>query len=143
MSPLNPRSRSRSWALQALYAWEQGADDDLSLRRAAHRSLARRRVSDRYIPYLDDLIGWIDEDQEAIDALLRRHLDNWRLDRLTAIDRNILRIGVAELIHAEDVPAAVAIHEAMQLAQKYGSAESARFVNGVLDAVASAVRNPG
>lgn len=143
MSPLNPRSRSRGWALQALYAWEQGADDGLSLRRSAHRSLARRRVSARYVPYLDELIGWIDEDQAAIDDLLRRHLDNWRLERLAAIDRNILRIGAAELIHAGDVPAAVAIHEAMQLAQKYGSAESAKFVNGVLDAIASAVRKGG
>jgi N utilization substance protein B len=126
-----------------LYAWEQGAEPEGPLRRAAHLTLARRRVADRYLPYLDDLIGWIDDDQATIDGLLRHHLDNWRLERLTSIDRNILRIGAAELVHADDVPSAVAIHEAIQLAQKYGSAESARFVNGVLDAVASAVRNGG
>lgn len=137
---MNPRSRSRGWALQILYAWEQGPEG-VTLPEAAERTLATRRVNPRYVEYLDRLIGWIETDRTGIDAVIRRHLDNWRLERLTTIDRNVLRIAVAELLHSDDVPAPVAIHEALQLARKYGSDESPRFVNGVLDAVAGSVRS--
>ncbi|MFW6089186.1 MAG: transcription antitermination factor NusB [Gemmatimonadota bacterium] len=142
MNPTNPRSRSRGWALQVLYAWEQGPEGD-TLPESARRTLSRRRVSPRYVEYLDRLLAWIDEEGDSIDRTLRRHLENWRLERLTAIDRNIMRIAVAELLHSDDVPPAVAIHEAMQLARKYGSDESPRFVNGVLDAVAGSLRTAG
>lgn len=142
MSPTNPRSRSRGWALQVLYAWEQGPEGD-TLPESARRTLSRRRVNPRYVPYLDQLLAWIDEDHENIDRTLRRHLENWRLERLTTIDRNVMRIAVAELLHSDDVPPTVAIHEAMQLARKYGSDESPRFVNGVLDAVAGSLRAAG
>jgi N utilization substance protein B len=137
---VNPRSRSRGWALQILYAWEQGPEGR-TLREAAERTLATRRVSPRYVEYLDRLVGWMEDDRAHIDAVIRGHLDNWRLERLTSIDRNVLRIGVAELLHSDDVPSTVAIHEALQLARKYGSDESPRFVNGVLDAVAGSVRS--
>jgi len=119
--------------------WEQGsADEDLLAVAAA--TLARRRVSERYRNYLSTLLALLAESLPEIDATLREHLANWRLDRLSAIDRGILRIGTAELLYRNDVPSAVAIHEAIQLAQRYGSAESGKFVNGVLDAVARAVR---
>lgn len=142
MSPANPNSRSRGWALQVLYAWEQGPEG-YTLPESTRRTLARRRVNPRYVEYLDQLLSWIDEGGEEIDLTLRRHLDNWRLERLTAIDRNVMRIAVAELLHSEEVPPTVAIHEAMQLARKYGSDESPRFVNGVLDAVAGSLRAAG
>ena len=125
-----------------LYAWEQGAEGD-TLAQAARRTLARRRVSPRYVGYLDQLLEWIGSDGAEIDRTLRTHLDNWRLDRLTVIDRNIMRIAVAELLHPDEVPPAVAIHEALQLARNYGSDDSPRFVNGVLDAVAGSLRATG
>lgn len=137
---MNPRSRSRGWALQILYAWEQGPEG-VTLPEAAARTRETRRVSRRYAAYLDRILGWVDADGAEIDGVIRRHLDNWRLERLTTIDRNILRIAVAELVHSDDVPSPVAIHEALQLARKYGSDESPRFVNGVLDAVAGSVRS--
>jgi transcription antitermination protein NusB len=67
--------------------------------------------------------------------MLERSLTNWRLERLSVIDRNILRIGAAELLKLPDVPSRVAIREAILLAEKYGTHESPRFVNGVLDAL--------
>lgn len=138
---MNPRSRSRGWALSVLYEWEQGATGRTPAAVEAE-VLVTRKVAVRYQRYLHTLIGHLDESLAQIDATLREHLSNWRLERLAVIDRNILRIGACELMYQRDVPSAVVIHEAIQLAQKYGSAESGRFVNGVLDAVAKAVRGP-
>ncbi len=124
-----------------LYAWEQGAPGE-NLLEVAGRTLATRRVADRYRAYLNTLLQHLAAALPDIDEVLRRNLSNWKLERLTTIDRNILRIGTAELMFQAEVPSAVAIHEAIQLAQRYGTAESAKFVNGVLDAVATAVREP-
>jgi N utilization substance protein B len=125
-----------------LYAWEQGPEGH-TLSDATARTLSKRRVSARYVEYMDRLLAWIGEGGDEIDQTIRHHLENWRLERLTTIDRNIMRIAVAELLHSDDVPPAVAIHEAMQLARKYGSDDSPRFVNGVLDAVAGSLRATG
>lgn len=99
------------------------------------QALRRRRIAARYRPYVERLLEVVDEHLEEIDAMLAATMPNWRLERLAAIDRNVLRIGVAELRHVSDVPGKVAITEAVRLAEKYGSEESPRFVNGVLDAV--------
>ncbi|MDT8436412.1 MAG: transcription antitermination factor NusB [Gemmatimonadota bacterium] len=135
MSRVNPRSRARSWTLQVLYAWDV-AGSDAPLDAYGDTALARRRVSARYLPYVRTLLEGLARDLPAIDARIQRHLSNWRLDRLTAIDRGILRIGTLELAAGGEVPRNVAIHEAIRLAERYGTAESPRFVNGVLDAVA-------
>ncbi len=88
------------------------------------------------------LIGTLSEHLPVVDARIRDHLSNWRLERLTAIDRGILRLATAELTTRSDVPPKVAIHEAIRLAERYGTEESPRFVNGVLDAVARGVGRP-
>ena len=106
-----------------------------SLAGFARRALARRRVAERYRPHIDWLLARLEESRPAVDAVLEESMPNWRLERLAAIDRNILRIGTTELLYSEDVPGKVAIHEAVRLADRYGSDESPRFVNGVLDAV--------
>jgi N utilization substance protein B len=124
-----------------LYAWEQSGAESTPLAVEAE-VLINRKVAARYQGYLHTLIKHLDENLPEIDSTLKAHLSNWRLDRLAVIDRNILRIGTCELMHQRDVPSAVVMHEAIQLAQRYGSAESGRFVNGVLDAVAKAVRGP-
>lgn len=131
MKTAHVRSRARSWVLQVLYGWDLTGADDLP--EFAHRTLSRRRVSDRYRPYIDRLLQVLDANLTEIDAALRETIPNWRMERLAVIDRNVLRIGAAELLHVPDVPAKVAIHEAIQLAEKYGSEDSPRFVNGVLD----------
>lgn len=135
MSGVNPRSRARSWALQLLYAWELSGRPG-TLAEFAEVQLDRRRVSARYRPYARSLLGGLAEALPAVDARIQAHLANWRLERLTAIDRGILRIGTFELTSMPDVPTRVVIHEAIRLAERYGTAESPRFVNGVLDAVA-------
>lgn len=133
MKPFQARSRARAWFLQLLYAWEMS--ERASLREYADAALTHRRMSSRYRPYLDVLVARLDEHLEEIDGLLQDHIPNWRLERLAAIDRNILRLGVVELRYVEEVPGKVAITEAIQLAERYGSDDSGAFVNGVLDSV--------
>jgi N utilization substance protein B len=76
--------------------------------------------------------GVLDERAE-LDVLLQRASRNWRLERMARVDRNLLRLGAWELLRSDDVPAKVAINEAIEIAKRFGTAESAAFVNGILD----------
>jgi N utilization substance protein B len=81
------------------------------------------------------LIDGVKEHQARIDAMISQVAENWRLDRMAAIDRNILRLGAYEMLFRPEVPAKVAINEALELAKRYSTAQSSRFVNGILDRV--------
>ncbi|WP_290645757.1 transcription antitermination factor NusB [Kosmotoga sp.] len=86
----------------------------------------------RAYKYLDGILGHLEE----VDRVISSHLINWTFDRLTAVDKNILRLGTYELIYELDVPIEVSLNEAIELAKKYGSIEDGKFVNGVLDRIA-------
>ncbi len=131
---MRPRSRARAWTLQVLYAWES-RDCEVPLSGVLADFRAERRIAQASQDYLFRLVNVIEERLEEIDRTLQDALTNWRLDRLSRIDRNVLRIGTAELLGMADVPVRTSIQEAILLAEKYGSNESPRFVNGVLDAV--------
>jgi N utilization substance protein B len=128
------RSRSRAWALQIHYRWESAGREG-TLRDAMVETTGNRRIAMRRLPMVRELVTTLDAHLPEIDGALRGALDNWSLDRLSSIDRGVLRIGAAELMHHEDVPPKVAIQEAIRLAEAYGGNESPRFVNGVLDAL--------
>jgi N utilization substance protein B len=128
------RSRARAWALQIHYRWESSGSEG-TLRDALVETMATRRVSPRRVPYLRKLLMLLDEHGAAVDEALRASLDNWRLHRLSAMDRAVLRIGAVELLFLDEVPPKVTLQEAIHLAEAYGGAESPRFVNGVLDAL--------
>ena len=131
---MKERSRARGWALQALYAWEsKGGGEDLLV--PVLQELGEHlRISPRNRVYADVLVRLVAANLPAIDALVARHLTNWSMNRLAVIDRNVLRLGVAELAFVDDVPPKVTIREMIRLAERYGTPESPRFVNGVLDA---------
>jgi transcription antitermination protein NusB len=127
------RSRARSWALQVLYAWETRGERD-RLPDLLSDFLRERRVSSEAREYLETLIAAVDLHLEDVDGAVQASLLNWRLPRLSIIDRNILRLAAAEMLHLA-IPPRVAIQEALLLAERYGTHESPRFVNGVLDAL--------
>jgi N utilization substance protein B len=93
-------------------------------------------------PFAVRLVEGVAADLPAIDAVVAELASGWALDRMPAIDRAILRLGAFELMHLPEVPVAVAIDEAVELAKEYSTEDSGRFVNGVLAAVAARVRPP-
>jgi N utilization substance protein B len=127
------RSRGREVALQVLYQVEQNPGvpaEEIS------GFIKRRLLGDRKLcEFTDGLITGVKEHQAGIDAIISQVAENWRLDRMAAIDRNILRLGAYEMLFCPEIPAKVAINEALELAKRYSTAQSSRFVNGILDRV--------
>jgi transcription antitermination protein NusB len=127
------RSRARGWAVQVLYAWEvRGVRDRLP--DLLSEFISRRNIGAEAQEYLETLITTLDMYLEPVDEAITASLLNWRLERLSIIDRSILRLAGAEMLYLA-IPPRVVIQEAIQLAEKYGSNESPRFINGVLDAM--------
>lgn len=126
-----PRHEARRRALHVLYA----AD----LRRTTIGTALERAETDPHAERLDDyareLVAGISGNRTEIDAILDEQAHGWSVARMPLVDRNILRLGVYELLHADDTPAAVVIDEAVELAKDLSSDESPRFVNGVLSGV--------
>jgi transcription antitermination protein NusB len=129
------QSRARGWALQALYAWESRGGDPGAAVAVLQDLFHNLRVSPQNRPFAEVLVRLVAANQARIDASIQEALTNWRLVRLSAIDRNVLRLGAAELLFVDEVPPRVTIREMVHLAEKYGTADSPRFVNGVLDAM--------
>lgn len=139
---MHERKRARGWALRVLYAWEsRGAT--MPLAEVLREFETERWIAPSSRAYLRELIVTISRHLEEIDARLQHALTNWRLERLAAIDRNILRIATAELFYIEDVPPLVSIQQAMNIAERYGTEESPRFINGVLDALLAELEERG
>jgi len=135
-----PRRESRKLALQVLFAADLGHSDcfETALERVAeHFDLHPGAVA-----FAKELVVGVQASRECIDARIREHARNWRLERMAAVDRNLLRLAVYELADT-DTPAEVVIDEAVELARDFGSEPSPAFVNGVLDAVARSLAAGG
>jgi N utilization substance protein B len=135
-----PRAQSRQAALQVLYAVDVGRSGDDALSPTAVDAALTEVALHFELPegardYARDLALGVAREREAIDRLIRAHATNWRIERMAAVDRNVLRLAVYEMGWA-GLPATVAIDEAVELARRFGSDPSPSFVNGVLDAVA-------
>ena len=126
-------SRGRGRALQALYAWDVRGEEGLE--RVASNVWDDLSVGPEERKIASQLVAVIIKQKREIDTTLAEVTSNWRLERLGAIERCVLRLAAAELIRGE-TPPKVVIQEAVRLAERYGSAHSARFVNGVVDALA-------
>jgi N utilization substance protein B len=120
--------------LQVHYRWEAGGREG-TLREALVATETTRRISPRRLPYVREVLTLLDEHRDVVDRALQTALENWRLERLSTIDRAIVRIAAAEILLVDGVPPKVSIQEAIRLAESYGGPDSPRFVNGVLDAL--------
>ena len=129
------RTRGREIALQVLYQTEQNPGMPATeIRRFVERRL---RGEKKLVEFAEALIAGVESHKPEIDGLISDVAENWRLDRMAAIDRNILRLGAYEMLHCPEVPTKVAINEALELAKRYSTAQSSRFVNGILDRLQS------
>jgi transcription antitermination protein NusB len=126
-------SRGRARALQALYAWDLRANEDLL--RVSGLIWDDLAVAADEREFASGLLRVIVSEGAALDEELAEVTTNWRLERIGAIERCVLRLGAAEL-HEGLTPPRVVLQEAVRLAERFGSEQSARFVNGVLDALA-------
>ena len=127
---MTPRSRAREVALQLLFQRDHNPTvERATIERFVHDRL-RKPESEAFCRGLyDGVLTHL----AAIDERLSRAAENWRLTRMAGVDRNVLRLGAFELLFARETPDPVALDEAIELARRFGSAESAAFVNGVLD----------
>jgi transcription antitermination protein NusB len=130
---MSSRRRSRQRALQILFLWDlrrQPVDDALN---AYYNTLFSEEQPLRD-PFVSELVRGTIQHLNEVDQCITRHAEHWRMERMPAVDRNILRLAVYEMTHTA-TPAPVAIDEALELARKFSNEESVQFVNGVLDAV--------
>lgn len=105
--------------------------------------MRRKRSADEAFEFAKGLVRGTLDHREQVDALIREQADNWRLERMPAVDRNVLRLAVFEMLYETDTPKLVIVDEAIELAKKFGSEQSGRFVNGLLDGLLKQHTFPG
>lgn len=124
------RHTSRTWALQALFAMDF---NPTSPDQALAHLLRDKNPDEKSRRFATELTQGVRANIEQLDAIISRHASNWNLCRINAVDRNIMRMALFEILHQPDTPPIVAINEAVELAKRFGSDESGKFVNGILD----------
>jgi len=133
------RRTGRSYALQLLYARDGDTSNDLASAAVNWVDEFELEVDGPAQTFARDLVAAAVARSTEIDELIVSASKNWRIDRMSRVDRNILRLGACELLAFHDVPVKVVINEAVELAKRFGTGESSAFVNGVLDRIATAV----
>jgi transcription antitermination protein NusB len=136
------RRRARWYALQVLYALDLNPGEDAEQALREYFQKFEIEVEERALEFARDLVMATVAHRPALDRIIQEVSRNWRLERMSRVDRNILRLATCELEHARDVPVKVVINEAVELAKRYGTSESPAFVNGILDRIAHSVRGP-
>ena len=131
---MGTRRKSRELVLQMLFQLDMGKQQPDEVRRTFWNE--RAEVDKETRGFADDLFGVAVDRGKEIDDEIERHAEHWRMDRMAAVDRNVLRCGVAEFFGYPKTPRPVVINEALEIARKFSSPESVQFINGVLDSVA-------
>jgi transcription antitermination protein NusB len=128
------RRKARELALQMLFQSDMGKQEFEHVRNTFWGE--RSDTEDSVRGFADDLFRIATERNEQIDGLIEKHAEHWRMERMAAVDRNVLRTAVAEFVGFPKTPKPVVINEALEIARKFSAPESVQFINGVLDSVA-------
>ncbi|MBU8899157.1 transcription antitermination factor NusB [Corallococcus sp. H22C18031201] len=141
---MGARRTGRERALQALYQLEMTPSGSAAeaLASAWAASQEDGKPEPDAVKFARELVDGVQGHLAEIDQLIEKHSHNWRLDRMSRIDRNVLRLGIFELKYRPDIPRKVSINEAVELGKNFGTEESSAFVNGLLDRVAVALGKP-
>lgn len=139
------RHLARSVVLQSLFEWDFRDKNDAILSDAVRRDAAEFAPGNADVSFMEELAQGVVSKRPEIDTIIIKAAPDWPLDKISIVDRNVLRIGLYELLFAdrEEVPAKVAINEAIELAKSFGGENSGKFVNGVLGSVYKELGEPG
>ncbi len=139
------RHLSRSIVLQSLFEWDLNALEKKDVHEVLERNVTEFAPNKTDLPFMEKLLDGVMAKQPELDLVIEKAAPEWPIDRISPVDRNILRLGLYELLFADrsEVPAKVAINEAIELAKQFGGDNSSRFVNGVLGAVYKEIGEPG
>lgn len=129
---MGSRTKSRELALQMLYQWEVGQHPPAYV---LQTFMGGRRLPPDVEAFARELFDGTVGEVSALDHMIAEHSQNWRMERMSAIDRNILRMALYEATHHPETPSAVVINEAIELARRFSSVDSVDFVNGILDGI--------
>ena len=130
---MGTRRKSRELAMQMLFQGDLGKQEPEEVERLFWD--AREDVDEETKGFADDIHRVATQREDEVDALIQKHAQNWRLERMPVVDRNLLRAAIAEMLGYPKTPAAVIINETLEIARRYAAPESIHFLNGVLDAV--------
>ena len=130
------RRRARELAMQALFYMDSR---NKSSRESVERFCHNFSPSSKTKPFFLKLVDGVLKAQPEIDTLIEQYSKNWKIHRMSLVDRNVMRIAIYELIYCVDIPAKVSINEAVDIGKKFGTEESGAFINGILDSIRMAL----
>jgi N utilization substance protein B len=128
------RRKSRELALQMLFQRDMGQQTPDHVRSTFWNE--RKDLDEKVRGFADELFAMACDRGEEIDQIIERNAEHWRMERMAVVDRNVLRVGVAEFLGFPDTPRPVIINEALEIGRRFSTPESVQFINGVLDSVA-------
>ncbi|MGI9569251.1 MAG: transcription antitermination factor NusB [Desulfobulbia bacterium] len=131
------RRKSRELAMQALFYMDLNQNDSDEL---LERFCLNFTFSKKARPFFLKLIKGVIQAKPEIDSIIETYSDNWKINRMACVDRNIMRIAVYELLYCQDIPSKVSINEAIDVGKKFGTEESGAFINGILDSILIALK---
>lgn len=126
------RRKSREFAMQMLYQWELGGNTPEQVGASFFQEC---KADPEVETFARELFRGAVDDVKRLDQLIREHATNWRLERIAAVDRGILRLAVYELVHDPETPPHAVINEALEIARRFSDVNSVQFVNGILDSI--------
>ncbi len=135
------RRQIREIVMQILYAYEIRKDSIEDVMKGIVTSDVQN--DPKSFDFASKILNNILSNQSVIDSYITKHADNWEISRMAIIDRNLIRIAVAEMLFLDDIPPKVSINEALEIAKKYSTDKSSRFVNGILDATFNELKRSG
>jgi transcription antitermination protein NusB len=130
---MGTRRKSRELALQMLFQLDMGKQSPEQVRKSFWSE--RKEMDESVRGFADDIFRVATERSSDIDTVIESHAQNWRMERMAAVDRNVIRAAVAEMMGYPQTPAPIVINEALEIARKFSSPEAINFINGVLDSV--------
>jgi len=130
---MGTRRKSRELGLQILFQVDVG---DLPFQEVSKNFWKIWKVSDEVRDFALSISGGVIENLSSIDGIITKYAQNWDIGRINNIDRNILRMAIYEIVYSPDIPYKVAINEAIEISKKFGTPDSGKFINGVLDKIA-------